>query len=248
MKISVITITYNCESDVEKTIKSVVSQDYPELEYIIIDGKSVDKTLSIVAKYEEYITKIVSEKDSGISDAFNKGIKCATGDIICIINAGDTLLPHALKMLSQEIEEGTEVLFGNGWREYKGGHTRPYLSNPNLEELYQRMSLVHPATFVRKSAYEKYGNYNTEYRCVMDRELLLRMLKAGAKFQYSKEYYVTYAMGGISDRKYVSSVVPEDYRISIENGMLPLKAYYKAIQSIIMYYLVKIRNRFLRYE
>ena len=85
-KISIITITYNSESTVEETIKSVISQDYPNLEYIIIDGASKDGTLIVVDKYRDHIAKVVSEPDKGISDAFNKGIMHATGDIIGIIN------------------------------------------------------------------------------------------------------------------------------------------------------------------
>ena len=99
-KISIVTITFNSESTVEDTIKSVVSQDYPNLEYIIIDGGSKDGTLEIVDRYRDRIAKVVSEPDKGISDAFNKGIRNATGDIIGIINSDDILLPGALSAVA----------------------------------------------------------------------------------------------------------------------------------------------------
>ena len=93
-KISIVTITFNSEHTVEETIKSVISQDYPNLEYIIIDGASKDGTLAVVDKYRGKIAKVISEPDNGISDAFNKGIRHSTGDIIGIINSDDVLLPE----------------------------------------------------------------------------------------------------------------------------------------------------------
>lgn len=92
IKISVITITYNSEETLEDTIKSVISQEYDNLEYLIIDGGSKDHTLDIVQKYRDKIAVVVSEPDNGISDAFNKGIKLASGEIIGIINSDDLLL------------------------------------------------------------------------------------------------------------------------------------------------------------
>ena len=89
MKISIITITYNSAATVEDTIKSVVMQDYPNVEYLIIDGKSKDATLQIAEKYKDKISKIVSEKDKGLYDALNKGIKHATGDIIGMLHSDD---------------------------------------------------------------------------------------------------------------------------------------------------------------
>ena len=112
-KISIVTITYNSENTVEETIKSVISQGYPNLEYVIIDGASTDGTLDVVSKYSDRIAKIVSEPDKGISDAFNKGIKHATGEIIGIINSDDILLPGALQAVADAYEEGVGVYRGN---------------------------------------------------------------------------------------------------------------------------------------
>lgn len=89
MKISIVTICYNVENDIEQTILSVINQSYSDLEYIIIDGASKDKTLEIVNRYKDKISKIVSEPDKGIYDAMNKGIKQATGEWVGFINAGD---------------------------------------------------------------------------------------------------------------------------------------------------------------
>ena len=89
MKVSIITITYNSAATVEDTLKSVVDQDYPNIEYLIIDGKSKDNTLQIVDKYKDKITKVVSEKDKGLYDALNKGIALATGDIVGMLHSDD---------------------------------------------------------------------------------------------------------------------------------------------------------------
>src|SRR4051794_29425295 len=95
-KISVITPSFNQAPFLEETILSIINQDYPNLEYIVIDGGSTDKSVDIIRKYEEKITFWVSEKDNGQSEAINKGFEKATGDIVCWINSDDILLPHAL--------------------------------------------------------------------------------------------------------------------------------------------------------
>ena len=113
LKVSMITICYNAEKTIAKTIESVLSQDYENLEYIIVDGGSKDHTVDIIKSYENKKIHWISEKDNGISDAFNKGIKMATGDLIGLINADDYLFPHALANLTLACHECTDVLYGN---------------------------------------------------------------------------------------------------------------------------------------
>ena len=113
LKVSMITICYNAEKTIAKTIESVLSQDYENLEYIIVDGGSKDHTIDIIKSYENEKIRWISEKDNGISDAFNKGIKMATGDFIGLINADDYLLPHAIANLILACHECTDVLYGN---------------------------------------------------------------------------------------------------------------------------------------
>ena len=112
-KITIITICYNSAQTIEKTICSIVSQDYANLEYIIVDGLSTDNTMGIVEKYRDQIDVILSEKDNGISDAFNKGIRHATGDVIVMINSDDTLLPGALSQVAKVWEPQIDVLSTN---------------------------------------------------------------------------------------------------------------------------------------
>ena len=121
-KISVITISYNSKDTIEKTINSVISQDYDNKEYIVIDGGSKDGTTDIIRQYSSDICFFVSEPDHGISDAFNKGIRHATGDLIVLINSDDYLLPEALKNVAQHYDTATDIFCCNLllWNEDSG--------------------------------------------------------------------------------------------------------------------------------
>ena len=218
MKLSIITVCYNSEATIEETILSVISQKTEDIEYIIIDGASNDETINIVNKYKDKIDIIVSEKDRGISDAFNKGIERASGEFIGIINSDDQFLPGAFNQFFDEVKGDTDIFFGNGIRLFPDGSCKKYMSNPNEEELHNSMPFVHPSTIVRKSAYEKYGKFDICYRYVLDRACLLNMLNGGAKFQYSEGFYSVYRMGGESDKSYLTGVCPESFCIDISDG------------------------------
>ena len=221
MKVSIITITYNSEKTIRDTIESVLSQNYSELEYIIIDGASTDRTIDIIKEYADRINKFVSEEDRGISDAFNKGLALATGDVIGIINSDDMLLPGAIRHMIEIIKPETEVLFGNAIRLFLDGHMEPYLAG-DYRKLTSRMTLVHPATFIRKSSYDKYGYFDLQYKGCMDRELLLRMYKHGAKFQQDQFDYAIYRMGGFSDSQFKNVISKEREAISVRYGKNPV--------------------------
>lgn len=218
MKISVITITYNSEKTLEETIQSVISQDYGDFEYIIVDGLSTDRTLEIVNLYKDKIGKIISEKDEGISDAFNKGIEAATGDIIAIINSDDILMPGALSKIADLMNEDTDVFYGNT-RMFGDDRQESIYKPLKSSQLYKRMALIHPSTFITKNAYKKYGLYDIDYKCCMDRDLLLRMLSKGAKFQYCDFEFTRFRIGnGVSTNDYVRITQPEEEQISLAYG------------------------------
>ena len=157
-KISIITITFNSEKTLEETINSIIGQNYENLEYLIIDGGSKDGTMQIVDKYRDKIAFAVSEPDKGICDAFNKGISHATGDIIGIINSDDILLPGALETVANHYSPEIDVYSGNVlmWND-QTGHT--YIRKPDIEFKGIRNSFKagHPARFIARKAYEKYG-------------------------------------------------------------------------------------------
>lgn len=243
MKISIITITYNSEATLEETIESVIAQDYPELEYIIVDGLSQDGTMDIVRKYADNISVVISEKDKGISDAFNKGIRAATGDIIGIINSDDMLMPGALQAVAAQMKEDTDVVYGKAYRLYEDGSTREYLPR-DLKIFTYKMPLVHPATFVRKAAYEQYGYFNVDYRYCMDRAVLYQMYRGGAKFQYIDEFLAYYRMGGTSENQYWTGTLKEGEQISIDFGMNPIKAKLITVYKKLRYIVVLIVQKF----
>lgn len=214
--ISVITITYNSEKTLEDTIKSVVSQDYDNLEYIIIDGGSKDHTLDIVNKYRDKIAVVVSEPDKGISDAFNKGIQRASGEIIGIINSDDFLMPYALKTIAENYDPSVDVYSGNVlfWNEDTGDE---YSSIPEIkfDKLKLQYGVAHPARFIKKSAYDKYGMYGINFRYNMDIDLLCRFYKKGAKFIHINKDLAKFRMGGTTaDSIYKKK---EDYRQFVKN-------------------------------
>lgn len=109
LKISIITVCYNMEEYIERTIQSVLSQDYPNLEYIIVDGGSTDNTIDIVNKYKNKISKIICEPDNGMYDAINKGINASTGDVLAWLNADDSYFPWTLKMISNIFTEHDDI-------------------------------------------------------------------------------------------------------------------------------------------
>lgn len=204
-KISIITITYNSEAIVEETIKSVISQDYPNLEYIIIDGGSKDNTLAVVDKYRDRIAKVVSEPDKGISDAFNKGIRNATGDIVGIINSDDILLPGALKAVADAYEEGVGVYRGNVFIWESASDTR-IQAVPSMKfplHTFKKRIVCHPGTFVARWAYEKHGTYKTHFRFMMDVDLLIRFYEAGVKFKYVPTELAMFRLGGVTSSSFL---------------------------------------------
>lgn len=231
-KISVITICYNSASTIEETIKSVINQNYPMLEYIIIDGGSTDGTVDIINKYRDRISYFVSEPDKGISDAFNKGINVATGDIIGMINSDDMYYKDALAEVNAFFAKHpyTDVSFGN-YLAFSSGKTNGVLKSPNpdLSFLKYSFELCHPTVFVKKTAYMNYGLYSLDYKLAMDYELLSKMYFNGASFGYIDKIISVYRHGGISEAA-AKQTIKEHKTIALRNG---------AKKSSINYYLLK---------
>lgn len=237
MKISIITICRNAETTIEQAIQSVINQNYDDFEYIIIDGDSSDSTKDIIEKYREHIHIFISEKDQGISDAFNKGIRQATGDVIGILNADDVMLQGTLSIVAKEMKEKTDVLFGHvkSFIEVDKIPPSKYISDQkevNLSALRYEMCISHPATFIRRAAYEKYGLYDLSYKNSMDRELLLRMYVGNAVFQHTPYLFTLFRAGGVTDKAFRRSI-EESYSISVKYGGLKWKAWLIKIKKII---------------
>lgn len=198
-KISIITICYNCEKEIEDTILSVINQGYENKEYIIIDGESKDNTMSIVGKYGDKINIVVSEPDKGRSDAFNKGVMKATGDYIVMINAGDLLVENALKNFADTYQDGYDVIKGNTIRwNPKSGFKSIEIPVCRYPAIPFNFYVGHQATYISKAAYRRYGGYDVGLKIAMDFELMLRFTRLGAKFHAIDEILAVFRMGGIS--------------------------------------------------
>lgn len=194
--VSVITVVYNGESSLEQTILSVIGQTYKNIEYIIVDGGSTDNTLEIIKKYEDKIAYWRSEPDNGISDAFNKGVAFATGDIIGIINADDWYETDAVASVVAHYKPGL-LLHGN-LQYWKENGSRGMNVTPNAALLKQEMTINHPTVFIEKQVYDKLGTFDTSYKLAMDYHLLLRIQRAGLPFIHINKTIAHMRLGGSS--------------------------------------------------
>lgn len=202
--ISIITIVLNQKYLIEETIKSVISQKIDvNVEYIIIDGGSKDGTVEIIDSYMKHIDHFVSEPDGGIYQAINKGIQLASNDFIGLIHCGDFYEPGALRIVYNEFQKtSTDVIYGDiKTIEEHAQHTLQYYSSPNHNLLLKKMSIFHPATFVRRACYIKYGLYNTDYKICSDYEFFLLLFLKKTNFQYVPKVLANFRAGGISSTK-----------------------------------------------
>jgi glycosyltransferase involved in cell wall biosynthesis len=182
MKISIITITYNAENLVEKTILSVLSQTYNNIEYIVIDGASTDKTMSIVNKYKDNISIIISEPDKGISDAWNKGLKLASGDVIGLLNAGDEHHPDAVSNAIKAIQAGADLTYGD--TELVDDDGKVLMVNNGRFHLWKYsggIGFYHPSCFATRALYQKIGGFSLKLKYAMDTDWIIRAAVAGAR-------------------------------------------------------------------
>ncbi|MBE6291665.1 MAG: glycosyltransferase [Bacteroidales bacterium] len=233
-KISIITITYNSEKTLEETVQSVISQDYPNLEYLIIDGGSKDRTLDIVEKYRDKISFVISEPDRGISDAFNKGIRYATGEIVGIINSDDLLLPGALKTLAENYDPEVGVYRGNTiiWNDETDTKivARPTMTFSIYS--FKRRIVCHQSTFVTKKAYEAVGTFKESFKYMMDSDLLFRLYNNDIVFRYIPSDLAVFRMGGVTNNSFWKKRT-EVRRLYRENGASRLWASIRVVHFLI---------------
>lgn len=225
-KVSIITISYNSQKSIEATMCSVLEQTYRPLEYVLVDGGSTDGTIQLIESYipkfhEAGIeTNFKSEPDKGISDAFNKGIERSTGDIIGIINSDDRLSDkQILKKIVDSFDSDCEVICGDIlWADEVNNMQYVRKSSMKLKKLKYDMALMHPACFVKKTAYQKYGTFDVEFRYAMDKDLMARFYSNGVKFQRFPEVTTIMSAGGASDEN-AKKVFQEGVEIGVRNGV-----------------------------
>ncbi len=219
----------------------MLSQDYDNIEYIIIDGNSSDSTMQIVNRYSDGIDVIVSEKDKGISNAFNKGIAKATGKVLCFINSDDVMLPSAASHIADSYDEKHDIFCGNVLLEnpvngYKC-REKPSVKFPVVPLFCH---VAHQGMFVALDLYHRIGGYDENIRYPMDLDFLMRAYRLGAKFKYVDFDVACFRAGGVTSNDI--RVKKKDYlRVIQKNGGNILQAYF------FYYFLVstQIVKRFL---
>jgi glycosyltransferase involved in cell wall biosynthesis len=211
MKISVITIAYNNESDIRATIESVVSQTYNNIEYIVVDGKSTDKTLEVINEYKSNISKLISEPDKNLYDAINKGIKMATGDIVGLVHAGDRLYDNQVLEKVANHFQNNDIDISYGHSKVVNENDKPIRINKSPE--FKRSKVTngwmpsHQSIYARRALFDKYGYYRTDLGGAGDYEWFIRYFYANSlKIKKINEFIVRFAMGGMSTRSYSSKL------------------------------------------
>ncbi len=230
MKISLITVSYNSEETIEETIQSVLAQKNIDLEYILIDGASTDKTLNIVEAYKSKIAVFLSEKDKGIYDAMNKGIQLATGDVIGILNSDDVFTNDEILGKVCKAFEDPEIDAVYGDLEYVdridlSKVKRKWISGKYKEGAFLKGWMPpHPTFYVRKKIYDAFSSFNLEFNSAADYEIMLRFIhKHKIKLSYLPEIMVKMRQGGQSNASLINRLKAnrEDKKAWLVNGLKP---------------------------
>lgn len=250
-KISIITVSYNSVSTIRETIDSVLSQDYPDIEYIVVDGNSTDGTRDIIEAYGNRITKFICEKDSGLYDAMNKGIWAATGSVVGILNSDD--LYHEKSTIRKVMDTFTQTqadcVFGDLFYFKSGQPNKPlrYYRGRNFSPQKIRWGVLppHPAFFVRTSTYHRIGLFDTRYKFAADFDLMARFLYVHRiSYQYIPEMLVRMRIGGVSTESFsrIIKINREDMASCRKNNidtnffLFHIKYFFKIAQVVNLRY------------
>lgn len=244
MKISLITVTYNSGTTLRDTILSVLAQTYRNVEYIVVDGLSKDNTIDIVREYEpqfEGRMKWISEKDKGLYDAMNKGVRMATGDVVGILNSDDFFTANdVLEKVAAGFDKQTDAVYGDLHYVHPDDlqHSVRYYSSKIFKRNLMRMGFIpaHPTFYCRRECFDKFGYYKTDYKIAADFDLLLRFIYVNRiRIKYLPMDMVTMRTGGASTNGLKSRMggMNEHLRSLRENGVksnrfiLSLRYFYK---------------------
>ena len=203
---SIITVCYNSEKTIKRTFESLLKQQFKNFEYIVIDGNSQDNTVLIIKEYEKKFKlagiemKWVSERDKGIYDAMNKGIKMAKGDIIGIINSDDIYLDNTLQIVDIIAKSNPDIDVYHGLCKFLSNGKITMIRGMSSSRLYKGM-IEHPTCFVRKTAYNSIGTFNIKYKYVADYDLMLRMIKSNKRFYLIEEILAEFDENGSGNSK-----------------------------------------------
>lgn len=230
MNITVITVCYNAEKTIEQTIQSVINQNYENFEYIIIDGKSTDKTVEIIKKYQKIFPIVLkSEKDEGIYDAMNKGVSISTGEYINFMNSGDFFYnKNILCFIEKYLDNEIDIIYGNTEILYKD--FKLINKEPKPENLWMGRT-PHQSSFIKSSTMKKY-NYNINNKIVADLEFFMNVYYNNGKIKKIEEVISSFSKDGITEILN-KQVIRDSYKT--------VKKYKKNITVDIYYTILKIK-------
>ncbi len=221
LKITVITVCFNAEKHIEQTIKSVTAQKDCDIEYIVIDGGSTDKTLNIIKQYQHKITEWISEPDKGIADAMNKGLALATGDYLMFLNADDYFQEsNALAVATSYLGGGKDVyIYDTIFMKESGGYRR---HSGDFGKRINFKGVCHQGTLCKKSLFEKIGMFDISFKICMDYDFFMRAYRQQATGEYISKVLSVMRDGGVSSRQDWSSLEQrfmEEKRVHLENNL-----------------------------
>lgn len=228
MKVTVVTVCFNAADTIAATLLSVASQTHPDIEHIVIDGGSTDETLAQIEAHGAHLARVISEPDHGIYDAMNKGIRLATGDVVGMLNADDVYAaPDVLARVAQRMErESLDAVYGDvaffhasapdkTIRRFNSGLFSP-------ARIAWGWIPAHPTLFLKRSVFDSFGLYRTDFRIAGDYEFIARIFKRDTlRYRYFPETLVRMGLGGISTSGWRSTLLlnREVLRACRENGI-----------------------------
>lgn len=228
LKISIVTICFNNAGVIRKTIESVTGQDYPDIEYIVVDGGSTDGSLDIIKEYELQIATLISEPDKNLYDAINKGMKAATGDVVGLIHAGDRLFNGEVirKIADYFTANDIDVMYGHSILVNESDVPVRVNKSPAYRRSLVKRGWMpsHQSIYIRRSLLDKIGYYNLDLHPSSDYEFFLRYFYFHTlKIKRLDEFILRFSMGGISTRNYLNNIRSQEQQMKgwTINGVKP---------------------------
>lgn len=239
--LSIITIVYNNVRDIERTLLSVLYQSYAHIEYIVIDGASTDGTLEVIQRYQDRLSKVVSEKDAGIYDAMNKGLALASGDYVLFMNSGDELYaPDTVENVfatapNIDIYYGETEMYNEAWQSIgKRRHSVP--EKFTWKSFRFGMTISHQAIYIRRTLTE---SYDRQYELSADIDWILTAAKKAKTSVKVSGYVAKYLVGGMSKKRHRQSLSERFAIFTKHYGLLPNLVNHVVIAAKLSFYYIR---------
>ncbi len=240
-QLSIITVVYNNFHHIERTMRSVFSQTYPNIEYIVIDGGSNDGTVDIIKKYQNQITKFISEKDAGIYDAMNKGLALASGDYVLFMNSGDEIYaPHTVEQIfaiqtDADIYYGETAIYSTNWQ-HLGQRRHKAPSKFTWKSFKYGMNICHQAIYIKRSLTQP---YDLQYSLSADIDWVIRAAKQAKQIVNTNQLVAKYMSGGMSQKKHLQSLRERFQIFSKHYGLIPTIINHGIIALRLIFYWIR---------